>query len=413
MSAASIAIVDVRASDETHQKNEVLEGLTRPEGQKYLPTLLLYDERGLQLYDDITTSAEEYYLFPAEVLLKTHADDIVQAIHGASEGEITEGEVFLELGAGALRKTSHILSALARDIPEGSVAAPVTYYALDLDERELKRTLTELSNILEPELRGKVEMKGTYDGGIKFIEECGLWGRDAANHTVPSGHSVSPTSSTFSDGDAPSRSDSNTAPSTTETNAVKAVSIDTAPSTPDSMPAHAPLHIMLLGSSLGNFACGADTEFLKSLPLRPGSGDTLLLGLDHCQDEEKIVPAYNDAKGLTKSFVMNGLKGAGRALGDEALFDENKWEYVGRYDAHNHCHEAFYQAKYAHTIRVPETKQEISFVAGELVNVAVSRKFPSLTRSYYASWSIFFPVHRVVRGFPVHRCLISSHSTLD
>ncbi len=98
---------------------------------------------------------------------------------------------------------------------------------------------------------------------------------------------------------------------------------------------------MFLGSSLGNFARGADIEFLKSLPLWPGSGDTLLLGLDHCDNEEKIVPAYNDAKGNTQSFVMNGLKGAGKALGDEALFDENNWEYVGHYDAHNreyvHC----------------------------------------------------------------------------
>ncbi|TFY59280.1 hypothetical protein EVG20_g7851, partial [Dentipellis fragilis] len=380
MSAAITEIVDVRVNDkarngETDIRSEILTGLARPEGQKSLPTMLLYDERGLRLYDDITTSVNEYYLFPAEeAILKNHADDIVQVIHGANEERVTEGEIVLELGAGALRKTSHILSALARHVPEGSTAAPVTYYALDLEERELKRTLTELSKSLGPELRGKVEAKGmwgTYDGGLKFIDEGGLRGRDAADHvaapSVPRGFTTS------RDRDTSPSSDS--ASSNTGTNATEAASVDTAPSTPGSMSAHAPLHIMFLGSSLGNFTRGADAEFLKSLPLRPGSGDTLLLGLDHGNDKEMIERAYNDAKGVTKKFIMNGLKGAGRALGDEALFDESNWEYVGQYNVQDRRHEAFYQAKSAHTIKVPQTEQEMSFAAGELVNVEVSYKY--------------------------------------
>ena len=49
--------------------------------------MLLYDERGLRLYDDITTEVPEYYyLFRAEEeILKTNADDIVQTmLHGAN-----------------------------------------------------------------------------------------------------------------------------------------------------------------------------------------------------------------------------------------------------------------------------------------------------------------------------------------
>ena len=103
----------------------------------------------------------------------------------------------------------------------------------------------------------------------------------------------------------------------------------TPPSTPG---AQEPLHILFLGSSLGNFTRGEDAAFLKSLPLRPGSGDTLLLGLDHGCDAQKIEAAYNDSKGITRNFIMNGLTCAGRALGDEKFFDQNKWEYVGRYN---------------------------------------------------------------------------------
>jgi uncharacterized SAM-dependent methyltransferase len=78
---------------------QIIAGLSKPFDRKHLPTMLLYDERGLRLYDDITTKVPEYYLFPAEEeILKTNADDIVQTmLHGA---DVTTDEVVLELGAG-------------------------------------------------------------------------------------------------------------------------------------------------------------------------------------------------------------------------------------------------------------------------------------------------------------------------
>jgi uncharacterized SAM-dependent methyltransferase len=89
---------------------------------------------------------------------------------------------------------------------------------------------------------------------------------------------------------------------------------------------------MFLGSSLGNFSRAEGTAFLRSLPLRRGCGDTLLLGLDHDNQATKIEMAYSDLKGCTRRFIMNGLKAAGSALGDETMFNEDKWEYVGKYN---------------------------------------------------------------------------------
>lgn len=89
---------------------------------------------------------------------------------------------------------------------------------------------------------------------------------------------------------------------------------------------------MFLGSSLGNFSRADGAAFLRSLPLRRGCGDTLLLGLDHDNQAAKIETAYNDPKGYTRRFIMNGLKAAGSTLGDEKMFDEDKWEYVGKYN---------------------------------------------------------------------------------
>jgi L-histidine Nalpha-methyltransferase / hercynylcysteine S-oxide synthase len=99
-------IVDVRLDERTVTtgtddiRQQTLTGLKQPVNEKTLPTLLLYNERGLRLYDDITTEAPEYYLFAAEEeILKTHADEIVRVMH-SREGEILPGEVVLELGAG-------------------------------------------------------------------------------------------------------------------------------------------------------------------------------------------------------------------------------------------------------------------------------------------------------------------------
>lgn len=88
------------------------EGLSRPVRQKTIPTILLYDERGLRLYDTITTGAPEYYLFGAEEqILKDHVDDIVKVMHGATGG-VVEDEVVLELGAGYVPLSSRPVSSL-------------------------------------------------------------------------------------------------------------------------------------------------------------------------------------------------------------------------------------------------------------------------------------------------------------
>jgi len=98
-------IIDVRyRSDDgivvSDIPDQIIAGLSEPFGRKRIPTVLLYDERGLRLYDDITTEVPEYYyLFRAEEeILKTNADDIVQTmLHGA---DVTTDEIVLELGAG-------------------------------------------------------------------------------------------------------------------------------------------------------------------------------------------------------------------------------------------------------------------------------------------------------------------------
>lgn len=99
-------IIDVRnvlpATQAYGIYQQILAGLRQPFNQKTLPTLLLYNERGLQLYDDITTKAPEYYLFAAEEeILRNHANEIVNTMH-SPDGEVVHGEAIVELGAGCV-----------------------------------------------------------------------------------------------------------------------------------------------------------------------------------------------------------------------------------------------------------------------------------------------------------------------
>ena len=164
--------------------------------------------------------------------------------------------------------------------------------------------------------------QGTYDDGLKFIAAGGLASRSIPDSIRISGHWYYKIDRGARE-HSPNSDTSGTRSSNNETDV-------TSPSTPDIV--QPPLHILFLGSSLGNFSRKEGSAFLRSLPLRRGCGDTLLLGLDHCNDAAKIETAYNDPKGYTRKFIMNGLKAAGGILGDENMFNEDNWEYVGKYN---------------------------------------------------------------------------------
>jgi uncharacterized SAM-dependent methyltransferase len=105
MATTPIEIIDVRVRSDASEsvsdaRADVLAGLAKPVGAKTLPTVLLYDERGLRIYDEITTDADEYYLFGAEeALLKERAPEMVRIMNARADSGALDA-VVLELGAG-------------------------------------------------------------------------------------------------------------------------------------------------------------------------------------------------------------------------------------------------------------------------------------------------------------------------
>ncbi|KAF2467704.1 uncharacterized protein BDR25DRAFT_305450 [Lindgomyces ingoldianus] len=155
-------ILDIRVgATEFDILQDIKKGL-RPNagGEKTLPTLLLYDEAGLRLFEKITY-LEEYYLTNAEIeVLETYADRIAQ--------HIRPGSIVVELGSGNLRKVNILLQAIDR------LGKHVEYYALDLSLKELKRTFAEIPTYKHVKCFG---LYGTYDHGLEWLKSPQVSGK--------------------------------------------------------------------------------------------------------------------------------------------------------------------------------------------------------------------------------------------
>ena len=94
MSKAGLEIFDIRREEiESSIVHEVLAKLNPPRNvERQLPTMLLYDEKGLQYFEDITY-LDEYYLTNAEIgILNRYANDLAHRIpHGAALIEMGSG----------------------------------------------------------------------------------------------------------------------------------------------------------------------------------------------------------------------------------------------------------------------------------------------------------------------------------
>jgi uncharacterized SAM-dependent methyltransferase len=87
-------IIDIRVGETDFDILQDIKSGLRPQhgAEKTLPTLLLYDEAGLRLFEKITY-LEEYYLTNTEIeVLETYADRIAERIE--------PGSVVVELGSG-------------------------------------------------------------------------------------------------------------------------------------------------------------------------------------------------------------------------------------------------------------------------------------------------------------------------
>lgn len=93
-SAAKPRIIDIRSEKlDISLEDEILKGLVgKAEGEKSMPTLLLYSEEGLKLFEEITY-LDEYYLTNTEI-------GILDKWSASIAERIEDGSILVELGSG-------------------------------------------------------------------------------------------------------------------------------------------------------------------------------------------------------------------------------------------------------------------------------------------------------------------------
>jgi EasF-like predicted methyltransferase len=260
-----VEIIDIRSSTHDFSLLEMLEeGLSAP--QPGFPSLLLWDEKGLQHFEAVTHSPE-YYLTNCEIeLLKQHSAEIAK--------QIEPGSIVLELGSGCLRKIKILLDAIEAQ------HKTVFYYALDLNRAELERTLTDIS----PSSFRHVKcygLLGTYDDGLHWLQKRTIATR--------------------------------------------------------------PKCILSLGSTIGSSSGPEAANFLRGFVevVKSSTEKTMfVVGIDGCQDGDKVWHAYNDAEGRNYRFISNILHHANKVLGYET-FDPKDWKVEGEWNAQGGSHDQF------------------------------------------------------------------------
>lgn len=270
--------------------DEVALGLTsRP---KTLPCKLFYDDRGSQLFEEITRLPEYYPTRTEFEILQDSAREIVQ-VSGTPVS-------IIELGAGTATKTGALLRAFARR------QLRVKYFPVDISAGALA------------------------DAKDRIKDEC-------PNVTIL------PVVVDFSDGfhflrEIPGRK-----------------------------------LVLYLGSSIGNFEWIDAVAMLRRVREQLMPGDALLLGTDMVKPAEILVPAYDDAQGVTAQFNKNILVRLNRELG--ANFDVDSFRHIAEWAPSRSRMEIFLESTRPQKVMLRTPRLTVQFRAGERIHTENSHKY--------------------------------------
>jgi L-histidine N-alpha-methyltransferase len=128
MSAVTVDVHLVDADRAAAMAHDVRTGLTST--PKVLPPVWFYDERGSELFDEITRLPEYYPTRAEQAILEAHADDIA---------DTAQATTLVELGSGTSAKTRLLLDAM---VDRGALDR---FVPLDVSEEILRLAASDIS----------------------------------------------------------------------------------------------------------------------------------------------------------------------------------------------------------------------------------------------------------------------------
>ncbi|MEO9221383.1 MAG: L-histidine N(alpha)-methyltransferase [Mycobacteriaceae bacterium] len=131
--------------------------------------------------------------------------------------------------------------------------------------------------------------------------------------------------------------------------------------------------VAFLGGTLGNLIPVERAEFLRGVRDVLTVGEHLLLGVGLVTAPSVVVPAYDDAAGITAEFNRNVLRVLNRQLG--ADFDAAAFSHVARWNADAEWIEMRLRATRAMTVHLAELDLTVHLAEGEEIRTEISAKF--------------------------------------
>jgi L-histidine Nalpha-methyltransferase len=256
---------------------------------KELPPKWFYDDRGSELFDEITRLAEYY---------PTRAERAILEARAATIARVTGADTLVELGSGTSEKTRLLLRALA------DAGTLKRFSPFDVSEA----TLRDASAAIAEE----------FDVGVHAV--VGDFERHL--HTIPGGGRRL---------------------------------------------------IAFLGGTIGNLTPRVRAEFLSTVAGGLDRGDAFLLGTDLVKDVDRLVAAYDDARGVTADFNLNVLRVVNRELG--ADFYVERFTHVARWNAREEWIEMWLRSDDAQRVTIEKLDLTVDFARGEEMRTEISAKF--------------------------------------
>ncbi|MFG1770897.1 L-histidine N(alpha)-methyltransferase [Nocardia salmonicida] len=149
--------------------------------------------------------------------------------------------------------------------------------------------------------------------------------------------------------------------------------------------------IAFLGGTIGNLVPAERAEFLAGINEVLEPGELLLLGAGLVIDPAILVPAYDDAAGVTAEFNRNVLHVLNNRLA--ADFVPEKFEHVAIWDAENEWIEMRLRATEAMKATVAGLDLTVDFAAGEEMRTEISAKFRPESLAAELDKAGFTPAH--------------------
>lgn len=135
----------------------------------------------------------------------------------------------------------------------------------------------------------------------------------------------------------------------------------------------APILLLFLGSTIGNFDARCRNDFLRQLRSRLRPDDAMLIGFDLIKPVETMLEAYDDPCGVTASFNLNLLGRIDRELGGD--FNLRAFAHEARYDSRQHRIEMHLRSRVDQTVTIRDAAMECRFHADETIWTESSHKF--------------------------------------